>query len=295
MLKEYHYWSEIPDNLKTKNSLIKLGIYRTGEVVATIKTNRGIYELYDMNKALAFEKQKGNKMLNVDSSNQEQFIIMEMATTGDGNNDEIIQLVLLDMNGSLLLNQYFKPQKEISKAALAKHQINRFYLKQQPQWDEYWYKIKEFIENKTILIPNTAYGIRLFEQTCNRYNTSLDFQMNCLCSRETIQHKFSLLSLFQTPTTEIQDPLKDSFETLKILYPKSPLYTMQTMAKNYFDRLCHYKVKQGDGGAYDKGYQWLQKEFRLSSDELDFETMDYRVCSDIVESLITPLKGLGLL
>lgn len=295
MLKEYHYWSEVPNNLKTKNSLIKLGIYKTGDVIAILKTKNGVYDLYDLDKALAFEKQKGNKVLNIESSNQENFIIMEMATTGDSSSDEIIQLVLLDMNGSLLLNQYFKPQKEISKVALAKHQINRFYLKQQPQWDECWIKIREIIENKTILIPNTSYGIRLFEQTCNRYNTNLDFQMNCICSRETIQHKFSLLSLFKTPETEIQDPLKDSFETLKILYPKSPLYTTQTMAKNYFDRLCQYKIKQGDSGAYDKGYQWLQKEFRLSSDELDFETMDYKVCKNIVESLTTPLQGLGLL
>lgn len=294
-MKEFHYWSEVPDNLKTKNNLIKLGIYRTGDVVAVLKTKTGIYELYDMNKALAFEKQKGNKMLNVDISNQNNFVIMEMATTGDSSTDEIIQLVILDMTGALLLNQYFKPQKTISKVALERHQINQLCLRQQPQWDECWGKIKEFIENKTILIPNTAYGIRLFEQTCKRYNVPLDFQMDCICSRETIQHKFSLLSLFKTPETEIHNPLKDSFETLKILYPKSPLYTEQSLAKNYFDRLCQYKLKQGDGGAYDKGYQWLQKEFRLSCDELDFSMMDFCVCKEIVESLTTPLKGLGLL
>lgn len=294
-MKEFHYWSEVPDNLKTKNNLIKLGIYRTGEVVAILKTKNGIYELYDLNRALAFEKQKGNKMLNVDISNQNNFVIMEMATTGDSSTDEIIQLVILDMNGVLLLNQYFKPQKTISKVALARHQINQLCLRQQPQWDECWGKIKEFIENKTILIPNTSYGIRLFEQTCKRYNVPLDFQMDCICSRETIQHKFSLLSLFKTPETEIQNPLRDSFETLKILYPKSPLYTEQSLAKNYFDKLCQYKLKLGDGGAYDKGYQWLQKEFRLSCDELDFSMMDFQVCKEIIESLTTPLKGLGLL
>lgn len=295
MAKEFHYWSEVPEYLKTKNSLIQLGIYKTGNVAAILKTNQGIYELFDINTALALEKQKGNKMLNVNSNNQSNFIIMEMATTGCGPNDEIIQLVLLDMNGSLLLNQYFKPQQNISKEALLKHQINKFYLKQQPQWDELWPKIKEYVQNKTVLIPNTSFGTRLFEQTCNRYGTPLDFQLNMLCSRETIQHKFSLLSLFKTPKTEIQDPLKDSFETLKLLYPKSPLYDAQATAQNYFERLCNYKIKNGDSGAFDKGYQWLQKEFRLSSDELNFENMDYITCNAIVESLITPLQGLGLL
>jgi DNA polymerase III epsilon subunit-like protein len=294
-MTEYTHWKEIPEHLKTKNSLIKMGIYKTASVVAVIKTNSGTYELFDVNQCLALEQQKGNKMLNIDSMNQNGYLIMEMATTGDSKSDEIVQLVLLDMNGQLLLNQYFKPQTEISKTAIVKHQINKFYLKQQPQWDECWGKVKEFIKGKTLLIPNTSYGTRLFRQTCERYGTEIDFELNVLCSRETIQHKFSLLSLFSLPENEVQNPLKDSFETLKILYPKSPLYQAQTMAKNYFDRLCQYKIRQGDNGAYDKGFQWLQKEFRLSSDELEFDTMDYRICIEIVESLINPLKGLGLL
>lgn len=294
-MKEYHSWYEVPEGLKTKNNLIKMGIYKVGSPVAVVKTFKGTYELYDVNKALEQERKRGNKSLSIEASNQDSYLIMEMATTGDGKNDEIIQLVLLDMNGRLLLNQYFKPQCQISKSAMARHQINGLLLKRQPQWDEVWSKIKEFIENRTILIPNTSYGIRLFEQTCKRYGISLDFQMNCICSRETIQHKFSLMKLLETPETEIQDPLKDSYETLKILYPKSPLYVVQTKAKNYFDKLCSYKIKQGDAGGYDKGYQWLQKEFRLSSEELDFDAMDYDICIKIVESLETPLQGLGLL
>ncbi len=294
-MKEYSSWYEIPEGLKTKNNLIKMGIYKVGEPVAIVKTKKGISELYDVNKALEQERKRGNKTLAIEAGNQDEYVIMEMATTGDGKNDEIIQLVLLDMNGRLLMNQYFKPQCQISKAALAKHQINGLYLKRQPQWDEVWSKIKEFIENRVILIPNTSYGTRLFEQTCKRYNVNMDFKINCLCSRETIQHKFSLMKLFETPETEIQDPLKDSYETLKILYPKSPLYTAQTKARNYFDKLCQYKIKKGDAGGYDKGYRWLQQEFRLSSEELDFDTMDYEVCLKIVESLTTPLQGLGLL
>lgn len=294
-MQEYTSWKQLPDHLKTKNTLIKMGIYRTGPVVAYIKTNNGVYELFDVNQCLALEQQKGNKMLNIDTYNQQSYLIMEMATTGDSYHDEIVQLVLLDMNGQLLMNQYFKPQKDISKAAIVKHQINKFYLKQQPQWDECWSKIREFIAGKTLLIPNTSYGKRLFKQTCERYRTEVDFQLSFLCSRETIQHKFSLLNLFSLPENEIQNPLKDSFETLRILYPKSPLYQAQALAKNYFDRLCQYKIKQGDNGAYDKGYQWLQKEFRLSSDELDFDTMDFKTCNEIVESLTNPLQGLGLL
>lgn len=272
-----------------------MGIYKVGEPVAVIKTKKGTYELYDANKALEQEKRRGNKNLSIEPQNQDQYLIMEMATTGDRKNDEIIQLVLLDMNGRLLMNQYFKPQTQISKEAMERHHINSLLLKRQPQWDEVWPKVKEFVENRTVLIPKTSYGVRLFEQTCKRYGTEMNFQLRCLCSRETIQHKFSFTKLFETPELEIQDPLTDSYETLKMLYPKSPLYSAQTRAKNYFDKLCQYKVRKGDAGGYDKGYQWLQKEFRLSSEELDFDAMDYETCLSIAESLETPLKGLGLL
>lgn len=294
-MTEYTSWSKVPDNLKTKNSLIKLGIYKTGKVVAKVKTSTGIYELYNVNEALAYEKQKGNKMLSIDVNNQENYLIMEMATTGDGSSDEIIQLVLLDMYGRILMNQYFKPMKEISQSAAMQHQISSIFLKNMPRWDEVWGRLRELIENHVILIPNSSYGVRLFEQTCKRYNVSLDFQLNCLCSRETIQHKFSIMSFFKTPETEIQDPLKDSYETLKMLYPKSPLYTEQAKAKNYFDRLCNYKLRNGDNAAFEKGYEWLKKEFKLSSEELEFDTMDYSTCHNIVENLDTPLRGLGLL
>ena len=294
-MKEYSSWYEIPEGLKTKNNLIKMGIYKMGEPVAVVKTKKGIYELYDVNKALEQERKRGNKSISIEPQNQDRYLIMEMATTGDGKNDEIIQLVLLDMNGKLLINQYFKPRTQISKAAMARHQINSLILKRQPQWDEVWPTIKEYIENRVILIPNTSYGIRLFEQTCKRYDVHLDFQLNCICSRETIQHKFSLMKLFETPELEVQDPLKDSYETLKILYPKSPLYVAQTKAKNYFDKLCQYKIKKGDVGGYDKGYKWLQTEFRLSSEELDFDALDYEICLKSVDSLEPPVQGLGLL
>ena len=51
-MKEYSSWYEIPEGLKTKNNLIKMGIYKMGEPVAVVKTKKGIYELYDVNKAL---------------------------------------------------------------------------------------------------------------------------------------------------------------------------------------------------------------------------------------------------
>lgn len=294
-MTEYTSWAKVPEGLKTKNSLIKLGIYKTGGVVAKVRTSSGVYDLYKVDDALAMEKRKGNKMLSIDANNQEDYVIMEMATTGDGASDEIIQLVLLNMSGCVLMNQYFKPMKEISPSAMARHQISPIFLKSMPRWDVVWRRLRELIENKVILIPNSAYGVRIFEQTCKRYNVDLDFQLNCICSRETIQHKFTIMSLFKTPETEIQNPLQDSYETLKMLYPKSPLYVMQAKAKNYFDRLCNFKLRNGDNAAFEKGYEWLKKEFNLSSEELEFDTMDFLTCSDIVENLETPLKGLGLL
>lgn len=164
-------------------------------------------------------------------------------------------------------------------------------------WFEFWPVIKTYLANKTVLIPNTTYGVRLFEQTCEKYKIDLDFQINYICSRETIQHKFTLMDIFttSTPTEEIQNPVQDAFDTLKMLYPKSPLYKAQALAKQYFERLCQAQEAKGEKGVLERGYAWLQREFRLDNDELNFSTMEYNTCAGIVNAIGPTLKQLGCL
>ena len=295
MSRIFSNWKDVPINLKTENSLIKMGIYKKGKVEAICQINGIMYKLYDLNTALDLEKKSGNKTLTINTENKNDFLIMEIATTGRTSSDEIIQLVLLNMDGQLLMNQYFKPNVEISKEEMMKHNINKFYLKQMPKWNEKWGEIRSYIQNKILLIPNTSHGKRLFEQTCSKYNVEIDCNINFIYSRESIQHKFSLLSIFKSSEISGQNPLKDSFETLKMLYPKSPVYEVQEKARKYFSLLCDYKIKNGEQNAYEIGYKWLQNEFGVSSEELDFDNMNADVCHKVINSLDLPLKGLGLL
>ena len=288
-------WSKLPENLKTKTSLFRMGIYETGPVVAQIKFYDKTFDLYDVTVAMKLEQKKGNKNLVINSGNKDDYLIMEMLTTGDKSMDEIVQLVLINMDGTILFNEYFNPTQELSKKALERSPLNKFFLKKQGKWADKWEELRNIIKDKVLLIPDTSYGTRLLKQTCKRYGIDIDFQLNVICSRETIQHKFNLLKLFELTPTEIKNPLRDCFDTLKILYPKSVLYNAQAMAKNYSERLCEYNMRLGDVSAYQKRNDWMLKKYHLTSDELDFDILSYHICKDIIEGMEPTLKALNLI
>ena len=81
MSRIFSNWKDVPINLKTENSLIKMGIYKKGKVEAICQINGIMYKLYDLNTALDLEKKSGNKTLTINTENKNDFLIMEIATT----------------------------------------------------------------------------------------------------------------------------------------------------------------------------------------------------------------------
>ena len=274
-MKEYvcNSWSEVPEYLKTKTSLNQMGIYTLCKVSAIAHIYNHSYNLYNINLCLELEQNKGNKTLVINSLTKDHYLIMEMKTTGKGNNDEITELVIINFDGKILFYKNFSIYK----------------------WEEEWNKIQKICKDKILLVPNTIYAKRLIIQTCNIHHVKIENDIYAICSKHHIQHKISLLNILGKSKEKITDPKSDCFEFLNILYPRSEIYKLRIKARTYFDKLCEYRVKQGDMDGREAGQNWMMKEYGLNTDELDFNTLSYEICEDMIELIYPLLKGLGIL
>ena len=166
----YEKWTDVPVHLKTKTSLSRLGLYSPGKEKAIIKTKYGDYSLYDVNEALS--KVKFNSNLTIDEKNKEEFLIVGTSYTGIGTSDEICQMVVLNLDGKLLFSNYFKPKASVTEDYQQKFQINKFYLRQMPEWNERWEELSKIISNKILIMADGKVEKRLLMQTCKKYGDS---------------------------------------------------------------------------------------------------------------------------
>ena len=283
-MKEYtcESWKDVPQNLKTKTSLNEMGIFNLCKVSAKVKVYGKLYNLYDINQCLKVEQSRGNKTLMINSYTSDHYLIMEMNTTGSKSTDEILELIIIDLNGRTLFQKKFKVN--------GKH---AYYFNETPVlFEDTWEEMKEIIKGKIILVPNTIYAKRLISQTCEKHQCEMFKNIHMICSKSQIQHKVSLLTILNKKKEEKQVNPKDAvFHFLSVIYPKSELYFLQRKATIYFDKLCEHRTKLGDPNGRKKGLEWLTEIYHNT----DFSTFSYEQCTEIINLIYPVLYGLGKL
>jgi DNA polymerase III subunit epsilon len=100
-------------------------------------------------------------------ANKHQYVILDTETTGLGENDVIVQIGMLDLDGNILLDTLVKPtkRKRISSEASAINGITMKMLQDAPTFKELYPKFCEIISNKKLLIYNARYDAKLLLQT----------------------------------------------------------------------------------------------------------------------------------
>jgi DNA polymerase-3 subunit epsilon len=151
------------------------------EVKTSIKTNN-VPSKPNQNKM----KEDYNDSIDIAQdilNDKEKYVILDTETTGLGQNDVIVQIGIIDLDGNVLLDTLIKPtlRKRMSPEATAVHGISMKMLNDQPTFLEIYPKFKEIIKGKKILIYNNAFDVRMIEQTCKQDEISLDgFSTLCL-------------------------------------------------------------------------------------------------------------------
>lgn len=96
-------------------------------------------------------------------------VIIGIATTGLKETDEIISVTITDLSGRLIVNKMIKPITSISEEAFKIHGISNEYLQYMSLYSDIHNEIISAIKDKTVCMYSADYGVRVFQQTCDKY------------------------------------------------------------------------------------------------------------------------------
>jgi DNA polymerase-3 subunit epsilon len=100
-------------------------------------------------------------------------VFLDTETTGTGPDDEIIDIAIVDFDGTVLVDQLVNPTMPISAEAREKHGLDSVTLSFQPDMIEIWPAIYPILRDRPILIYNSMFDLRLLRQTTARYNLEM--------------------------------------------------------------------------------------------------------------------------
>jgi DNA polymerase III epsilon subunit-like protein len=127
----------------------------------------------DRIKAIQFAKEKVLK----------KPLYLDTETTGIGDWDEIVEISILDYDGSVLFDSLVRPTRRIPADAIAIHGIKDDMVQDSPQWSDVWSKVEAILQNREIAIYNADFDIRMMRQSHRlqgRKTVRLDHDFFCI-------------------------------------------------------------------------------------------------------------------
>jgi DNA polymerase III epsilon subunit-like protein len=92
-------------------------------------------------------------------------VYLDTETTGTGPNDSIVEISIIDFDGSVLVDQLVKPVGTISPDASAIHGITNAMVRDAPRWEAVWPEVEAALEKRVVGIYNADFDIRMMKQT----------------------------------------------------------------------------------------------------------------------------------
>lgn len=96
-------------------------------------------------------------------------ILIDTETTGVGDDSEVIEIAILDSNGSTLLNTLVRPTQPIPAEATSLHRITDAMVANAPTWPEIALQYEAIIAGRTVVAYNAQFDQRVISQTYQRY------------------------------------------------------------------------------------------------------------------------------
>jgi len=94
---------------------------------------------------------------------------LDTETTGLGPQDEIIEVCLLDAEGSVLFESLVRPTRPIPMDAVALHGITDAAVETSPTWPSLWPRLREQMQSRSVAVYNAEFDTRLLRQTLARH------------------------------------------------------------------------------------------------------------------------------
>lgn len=108
--------------------------------------------------------------------NKDKYIILDTETTGLSSNDEIVEISIIDMDSNVILDTLVYTEKSISEGAYNVHYISSKELIDKPTIKYLNNKLNEIFKDKTVLIYNEDFDVRMLYQS----GFEGDFKSKCI-------------------------------------------------------------------------------------------------------------------
>lgn len=139
---------------------------------------------------------KADRMLSIEWANSvlgnlDGYYILDTETTGLGQNDVVIQIAIIDMNGRIIVDSLISlPQGvDISPEAETIHGISKFDLTSAPTFPDLYENLCDILKSRTILIYNADFDVRLIKQTCIANSLAMpNFKTHCVMFENSRYH-----------------------------------------------------------------------------------------------------------
>jgi DNA polymerase-3 subunit epsilon len=92
-------------------------------------------------------------------------VFIDTETTGTDQNANIVEIAVIDHDGSVLVDSLVKPVGVIPAEATAIHGITNEIIKDAPRWEEVWHKVEDTISNRAVGIYNADFDLRMMRQS----------------------------------------------------------------------------------------------------------------------------------
>ncbi len=97
-------------------------------------------------------------------------IYMDTETTGLNKTDEIVEISVVDHDGSVLFNSLVRPSKPIPEDAIRIHGISNEEVQRARPWPLIWNQLRSVMFGRLIVFYNQDFDLRMMQQSHARYN-----------------------------------------------------------------------------------------------------------------------------
>jgi DNA polymerase-3 subunit epsilon len=143
----------------------------------------------DKEKALALAKQ----WVNQDP------IYLDTETTGLDETAEVVELGIVDYDGTVLFDELIQPVGPVGEEARKIHGISEDQLKEAPTWPQVHDEICDIVADRVVVIYNYPFDTRIIDQTMAYHwflNNSIDWPKNRCAMRLFAQYQGSWNDFF---------------------------------------------------------------------------------------------------
>jgi DNA polymerase III subunit epsilon len=96
-------------------------------------------------------------------------LYLDTETTGLGPHAEIIEISIIDADGTEMYHSLVRPLGRIGSGALHVHGITQRMVSSAPTWSDVWPRVETMLEGNLVGIYNREFDLRLMKQTHQRH------------------------------------------------------------------------------------------------------------------------------